>query len=177
MAERSKTLDKSELEIAQVRILSVTLALFISNVSTLPLILLDKIHAQARDGMRTSRIRLKSGSASPEKSHLGDRTTFNCVLDGTRRLPLHLLMGVFNVETMKKFRFELLQHEHDSSLQESSLGQHQIPEAAIKGMLLFITAVVMVTTTRLVPVFSRRERRSRVRRLGIIGTNSTDGWL
>ncbi|KAG8266254.1 hypothetical protein J6590_076531 [Homalodisca vitripennis] len=48
MAERSKSLDfGSELEITQVQILSVTFARFISTVSTLPLLLSDKIFAQA----------------------------------------------------------------------------------------------------------------------------------
>ncbi|KAG8296143.1 hypothetical protein J6590_064560 [Homalodisca vitripennis] len=67
MSERSKTLDyESELQIVQVRILSVTIALFISTIHLVlyrpPLILFDKILAQASGPMRTDRVRLERGS-------------------------------------------------------------------------------------------------------------------
>ncbi|KAG8310074.1 hypothetical protein J6590_071611 [Homalodisca vitripennis] len=69
MVEWSKTLDfQSGLEIAQVRILSVTVALFISTID----LVLYRLSPYSWL-IRTGRIRIKGGSAFPEKSKIGEK--------------------------------------------------------------------------------------------------------
>ncbi|KAG8278779.1 hypothetical protein J6590_011173 [Homalodisca vitripennis] len=115
MAERSKTLDfQSELEIAQVRILSVTLAIFISTIDLWP--------------MRTGNIRLKRGSVSPKKKPLWRNHVLTAIIfsfnsfNGSSR-------GYYIVTTLIRWGFQdSTQETHYKINNKQTLGEDHLQD-------------------------------------------------